>query len=375
MARVSVQNVSKSFAAEKGRQVEAVKDFSLEVDDRELVALVGPSGCGKSTVLRMIAGLESTGTGEIHIGGKRVDGVPPKDRDIEMVFQHFALYPHMTVHENMAFGLKMRRFPKAEIEKRVKDAARLLGIGDYLDRKPRSLSGGERQRVALGRAIVRQPKVFLFDEPLSSLDANMRTQLRAEIIRLHQQLQATMIYVTHDQTEAMTLGDRIVVMNEGVIQQTAAPLRIYREPANMFVAGFLGNPAMNFLRGKLREGAGGLVFKEDGDGVIELKLGERAEAKPYAGREIVAGIRPESINIVSRETKPGALPRFQSLVDIVEHMGAETHIHLDTGAHAMICRTPAALTSEEAGHRIQFEIDPAAVQLFDAGTQQRIAPN
>ena len=373
MASVSVQHVSKSYAAEKS----VVQDFNLEVNDHEFVVLVGPSGCGKSTTLRMIAGLEAVSKGDIFIGGKRVNEVPPKDRDIEMVFQNFALLPHMTVYENMAFGLRLRRFPKAEIKRRVTDAAGMLGIEKYLDRKPRALSGGERQRVAVGRAIVRQPKVFLFDEPLSNLDATMRAQMRAEIIKLHHQLQATMIYVTHDQVEAMTMGDRIVVMKEGVIQQIDAPVALYEQPNNLFVAGFLGSPPMNFIEGKLRDAGDELTFKEANGGVIELKLGGRPEAKAYAGREVVAGIRPEDVGIVmgqmTRAERQGGLPRFQSLVDIVEQMGATRQVHLQTGAHTLVSSTAAAVGSDEAGHRMQFEIDPARVHLFDPETARRIA--
>ena len=371
MAKVSVQHVSKIYTAEKGREVLAVQDFNLEVNDREFVVFVGPSGCGKSTTLRMIAGLEEISKGDIHIGDKRVNDVPPKDRDIAMVFQNYALYPHMSVYDNLAFGLKLRKFPKAEIKKRVVEAAAILGIERYLDRKPKALSGGERQRVAVGRAIVRQPKVFLFDEPLSNLDAKMRVQMRTELIKLHQRLQATMIYVTHDQVEAMTMGDRIVVMKDGVIQQTDAPLALYREPENLFVAGFLGSPPMNFIHGNLREAGGTLIFKEVQGGVVEFKLSDRPEARRFAGGGIVAGIRPEDIEIVSGTERPTGL-RFQSLVDIVEHMGAEANVYLQTGAHTLVCRTETAIGNEEVGHRMQFEIDPARIHLFDPETTRRI---
>src|SRR5438067_6112614 len=276
MAKVSLRNVSKIYQGEKGREMPAVRDLNLEVNDREFVVFVGPSGCGKSTRLRMIAGLEEISHGEIFIGDKRVNDVPPKDRDIAMVFQNHALYPHLTARENLAFGLKLRDFPKTEIKKRVEETAAILGIEQLLDRKPKALSGGQCQRVAVGRAMVRQPKVFLFDEPLSNLDATMRLQLRAEIAKLHQRLQATMIYVTHDQAEAMTMGDRIVVMREGVAQQTDAPLTVYQKPANPFVAGFLGSPPMNFIRGKLKDSPEGIVFKESEGGVIECKIPENA---------------------------------------------------------------------------------------------------
>src|SRR5215211_1410965 len=251
MAKVTVKNVYKIYPGEKGGDVTAVDDVSLEIQDREFVVLVGPSGCGKSTTLRMIAGLEEISRGDIFIGDRRVNDVPPKDRDIAMVFQNYALYPHMSVYDNLAFGLKLRKFPKPEIRKRVSDAAAILGIEQLLDRRPKALSGGQRQRVALGRAIVRQPKVFLFDEPLSNLDAKMRVQMRTEITKLHQRLQATMVYVTHDQAEAMTMGDQIVVMRDGRVQQNDTPMNIYQRPANQFVASFVGSPAMNFIRGQV----------------------------------------------------------------------------------------------------------------------------
>jgi multiple sugar transport system ATP-binding protein len=278
----------------------------------------------------------------------------------------------MSLFDNMAFGLKLRKFPKTEIKRRVTEAAGILGLGDSLDRRPAALSGAERQRVALGRAIVRQPKLFLFDQPLLNLDPAARDRLRAEILRLHERLQATIIYFTHDPVEAMTMGGRLVVMKEGVIQQTGSPLGLYREPGNLFVAGYLGAPPMNFIHGKLREAGDTLVFKEAGEGVIELKLPDRPEARPFAGREIIAGVRPEEVKIVTAPAKPGAL-RFRSLLDVVELMGAETRAHIETGAHTLIARTDAALGGDEAGHRVQFEIDPAAVHLFDPETTRRIA--
>src|SRR3954471_7985040 len=275
MAKVTVQNVSKIYPGEKGGDVTAVKDVSLDIADREFVVLVGPSGCGKSTTLRMIAGLEEISRGDIYIGDRRVNDVAAKDRDIAMVFQNYALYPHMSVFDNMAFGLRLRKYAKPEIKKRVNDAAGILGIEGLLDRKPKALSGGQRQRVAVGRAIVRQPKVFLFDEPLSNLDAKMRVQMRTEITKLHQRLQATMIYVTHDQVEAMTMGDRIVVMNAGVVQQNDTPLKLYNEPANLFVAGFLGSPPMNFISGTLKLEGDLIVFSEIAGGVINVRLPAR----------------------------------------------------------------------------------------------------
>jgi multiple sugar transport system ATP-binding protein len=366
MAKVSVQHLS-------SREIPALRDFNVEVADREFVVLAGPPGCGAGAVLRLIAGLDPISEGDISLGDKRVNALPPADRDVAMVFPQDSLYPRMSLFDNMAFGLKVRKFPKAEIKRRVTEAAALLGIGGSLDRLPgRLLTGGERQRVAMGRAIVRQPKVFLFDQPLLHLDAVARAGLRAEILRLHQRLQATMIYATHDPVEAMTMGDRIVVMKEGAVQQVGAPLALYREPDNLFVAGYLGAPPMNFIRGKLRETGETLVFKETGEGVIELKLADRPAARPFAGREVIAGIRPEDVRIVTGPARPG-VQRFRALLDVVELLGAASHAHIETGAHALLARTENAMGNGEAGHRVQFEIDPAAVHLFDPETTRRIA--
>jgi multiple sugar transport system ATP-binding protein len=374
MAKVSVKNVYKIYPAEKGRDVTAVDDVSLEIQDREFVVLVGPSGCGKSTTLRMIAGLEEISKGEIYIDDRRVNDVAPKDRDIAMVFQNYALYPHMTVYDNLAFGLKLRKYPKAEIKKRVMDAAGILGIEELLERKPRALSGGQRQRVAVGRAIVRQPKVFLFDEPLSNLDAKMRVQMRTEITKLHQRLQATMIYVTHDQIEAMTMGDRIVVMNNGVVQQTDTPLKLYNEPVNLFVAGFLGSPPMNFLNGTLKEERDALVFSEMHGGTIEVRLSiqERPGAREFVGKPMLFGIRPEDIELAQFAKNDGSTSSFPAIVDIVEPMGAETNLYLQTGAHTVVCRSQRALEHREAGHRFQFEMTLKKAHLFDPATGRRI---
>jgi multiple sugar transport system ATP-binding protein len=379
MAKVTVKNVSKIYPGDKGKNVTAVKDVNLEVADREFVVLVGPSGCGKSTTLRMIAGLEEISQGDVFIGDKRVNDVAPKDRDIAMVFQNYALYPHMTVFDNLAFGLKLRKFPKAEIKKRVTDAASILGIESYLDRKPKALSGGQRQRVAVGRAIVRQPKVFLFDEPLSNLDAKMRVQMRTEITKLHQRLQATMIYVTHDQVEAMTMGDRIVVMNDGVVQQNDAPLKLYREPVNLFVAGFLGSPPMNFVTGTLKAAGENLRFSEAEGGTIEIAFpaAERPAARDFVGRQIILGIRPEDLEVANFERKEGrrklADNAFPAIVDIVEPMGAETNLYLQTGAHTLVCRSQNAFDHREAGHRFQFEINLQKAHFFDPVSTERIA--
>jgi multiple sugar transport system ATP-binding protein len=356
--------------------VAAVKDVSLEIQDREFVVLVGPSGCGKSTTLRMIAGLEEITSGDIFIGDRRVNDMAPKDRDIAMVFQNYALYPHMTVFENMAFALKLRKFAKPEIKRRVQDAAAILGIEDLLDRKPKALSGGQRQRVAVGRAIVRQPKVFLFDEPLSNLDAKMRVQMRTEITRLHHRLQATMIYVTHDQVEAMTMGDRIVVMNDGVVQQSDTPLTLYNSPVNLFVAGFLGSPPMNFVHGTLKQERDALLFTETGEGTIEVRLplANREAAREFAGKPIVLGIRPEDIDVAQYtkgQEKPGG--SFPAIVDVVEPTGAETNFYLQTGGHTVICRCQQHLEHRDAGRRMHFALDINKTYLFDPASTLRVA--
>ena len=374
MAKVTVKNVYKIYPGDKGRDVTAVTDVSLEIQDREFVVLVGPSGCGKSTTLRMIAGLEEISKGDVFIGDRRVNDVPPKDRDIAMVFQNYALYPHMSVYDNMAFGLKLRKYPKAEIRKRVMDAASILGIEELLERKPKALSGGQRQRVAVGRAIVRQPKVFLFDEPLSNLDAKMRVQMRTEITKLHQRLQATMIYVTHDQIEAMTMGDRIVVMNGGVVQQIDTPLTLYNEPANLFVAGFLGSPPMNFINGTLKEEKEALLFSEIEGGTMQVRLpaGHRERAREWIGRPVLLGIRPEDIELAQFSGSETSTGSFPAIVDIVEPMGAETNLYLQTGAHTVVCRSQRPLDHREAGHRFQFEMNLNKAHLFDPTSGRRV---
>ncbi len=376
MAKVTLKHVHKIYPAEKGADVPAVSDVNLEIADREFVVLVGPSGCGKSTTLRMIAGLEEVSRGDIFIGERRVNDVPPKDRDIAMVFQNYALYPHMSVYDNLAFGLKLRKYPKTEIKKRVADAASILGIESLLERKPKALSGGQRQRVAVGRAIVRQPKVFLFDEPLSNLDAKMRVQMRTEITKLHQRLQATMIYVTHDQVEAMTMGDRIVVMNNGLVQQNDTPLKLYHEPANLFVAGFLGSPPMNFLHGTLKDERGAFLFSEMEGGTVKVRLpaADRPRAREFVGKKMLLGIRPEDIEVegTGASRPETAVAGFPAIVDIVEPMGAETNLYLQTGAHTVVCRSQRSFDHREAGHRLQFEMDIAKAHLFDPVSTERI---
>jgi len=339
MAQVALEDVTKVFPASsrKERDVTAVDNLTLHVADREFVVLVGPSGCGKSTTLRMIAGLEEPTHGTIHIGERVVNDVPPKDRDIAMVFQNYALYPHMTAYQNMAFGLKLRKYPKAEIDERVRDAARVLGIQELLTRKPAALSGGQRQRVAVGRAIVRKPKVFLFDEPLSNLDAKLRVEMRAELNRLHQRLQTTMVYVTHDEVEAMTLGDRIVVLNDGVVQQVADPLSLYDRPRNRFVAGFIGTPPMNFLDGEI-EDAGGTLYFVAGAGRLRLPRRMASNLKGHLGRGVALGIRPEDMR--SRSLVPDAGPEtcLNVRVNVVEPLGDEMILYLHTqGGRAFSC--------------------------------------
>ncbi len=335
MADVVLKKVEKQFDKNT-----VVRDVNLQIKDREFVVLVGPSGCGKSTTLRMIAGLEEVTSGEIHIDGKRVNDVPPKDRDIAMVFQNYALYPHMTVYENMAFGLKLRKYPRSEIEARVNETAGILGIGHLLARKPKALSGGERQRVAVGRAIVRKPKVFLFDEPLSNLDAKLRVQMRTEISKLHNRLEATIVYVTHDQVEAMTMGDRIAVMKDGEVQQVAAPLELYEKPVNRFVAGFIGSPGMNFLEGRVVYHNGHAEFDE---GSLRLPIpdGMRDALAPWRDREVTFGIRPEDITSTDTNKDWKEARQIRATVEVVEPMGSETFLYMTTGRYPFIARVDA----------------------------------
>ncbi len=335
MADVVLKKVEKQFDKNT-----VVRDVNLQIKDREFVVLVGPSGCGKSTTLRMIAGLEEVTSGEIHIDGKRVNDVPPKDRDIAMVFQNYALYPHMTVYENMAFGLKLRKYPRSEIEARVNETAGILGIGHLLSRKPKALSGGERQRVAVGRAIVRKPKVFLFDEPLSNLDAKLRVQMRTEISKLHNRLEATIVYVTHDQVEAMTMGDRIAVMKDGEVQQVAAPLELYEKPVNRFVAGFIGSPGMNFLEGRVVYHNGHAEFDE---GSLRLPIpdGMRDALAPWRDREVTFGIRPEDITSTDTNKDWKEARQIRATVEVVEPMGSETFLYMTTGRYPFIARVDA----------------------------------
>ncbi|NLB65163.1 MAG: sn-glycerol-3-phosphate ABC transporter ATP-binding protein UgpC [Lentisphaerae bacterium] len=358
MATVRLEHVTKVF--EGG--VTAVHDANLEIGDREFMVLVGPSGCGKSTLLRMISGLEEVTRGTVYIDGRAVNDVPPKDRDIAMVFQNYALYPHMTVYNNMAFGLKLRKYPKVEIKRRVMEAADILGLENYLERKPKALSGGQRQRVAVGRAIVRKPKAFLFDEPLSNLDAKMRVQMRAEITKLHQQLQSTMIYVTHDQIEAMTMGDRIVVMKDGLIQQVDRPLDLYNRPANRFVAGFIGSPPMNFFAGTVRRGAAGLMFDA---GAFQVAVAADAADRlaGHEGQPVVLGVRPEDVD--ERDSASNAAPDrvLSARVEIIEQMGAEIYLHARAGEHNLTARV-AASCRRQVGEQVDMVLDMDRAHYF-----------
>ena len=350
----------------------AVKDFNLEIADKEFIILVGPSGCGKSTTLRMIAGLEEISKGELYIGDRLVNDVPPKDRDIAMVFQNYALYPHMTVYKNMAFGLELRKTPKDEIDKRVREAAKILDIEHLLDRKPKALSGGQRQRVALGRAMVRNPAVFLLDEPLSNLDAKLRTSMRTEIIKLHQKLATTFIYVTHDQTEAMTMGDRIVVMKDGVIQQVDTPQNLYDYPCNMFVAGFIGSPQMNFLDATLNKDGSSYYLDLSGDKIV-LPAEKTADGKldAYVGKAVKMGIRPEDIKDDPEFIEKHKECKLTADVEVSELMGSEIYLYLDYKGNKMTARV-APTSKARNGSTVTVAFDAHKVHLFDVETELTI---
>ncbi len=363
MAKITIKNLNKFY----DNGFHAVKDVSFEALDKEFMVLVGPSGCGKTTVLRLIAGLEEISSGEIWIGDKLVNNVHPKDRNIAMVFQNYALYPHMTVYDNMAFALKLRKEDKATIQKKVAHAAELLGIESMMKRRPAQLSGGQRQRVALGRAIVRNPQVFLFDEPLSNLDAKLRVQMRSEIVKLHRHLENTMIYVTHDQVEAMTMADRIVVMKDGVIHQIDTPLDIYNNPANMFVAGFIGSPAINLLDGRLEARDSQLCFVTEGVSIALTKSQEET-LKSYKDKAIVFGIRPEDIYDARFDSMADAPQQIMALCDIVEPLGNEYHLQLKAGKDNLTARfDPKELP--RAGEQLAISVDMAKAHFFDPETQ------
>ena len=378
MASLSLRNVYKRYPG----GVTAVTDFNLEIKDKEFIVFVGPSGCGKSTTLRMVAGLEEISDGEIYIGDRLINDVAPKDRDIAMVFQNYALYPHMTVFDNMAFGLKLRKTPKDEIRRRVEEAARILDIEHLLERKPKALSGGQRQRVALGRAIVREPKVFLLDEPLSNLDAKLRAQMRTEISKLHQRLGTTFIYVTHDQTEAMTMASRIVVMKSGVIHQVDTPQNLYLYPCNLFVAGFIGSPQMNFIESKiLKEGDD--FFVEFGSEDTKTRAGVKYKIKlpadknkddclvPYIGKEVIMGIRPENVHNEEDLLKMYKDGIVEANVQVTELMGAETYLYMDCEGQTINARV-APTNTAKPGDKIQIAIEPQKIHIFDKDTELTI---
>lgn len=373
MAGVRLNHIVKKYP---GNDESTVKDFHLEIKDKEFVVLVGASGCGKSTTLRMIAGLEEITEGELYIGDRLVNDVAPKDRDIAMVFQSYALYPHMNVYDNMAFGLKLRKFKKADIDKRVREAAAILDIEHLLDRKPKALSGGQRQRVALGRAIVREPQVFLMDEPLSNLDAKLRVHMRAEISKLHKRLQTTIIYVTHDQIEAMTMGDRIVVMDKGIIQQADSPEVIYNTPKNMFVAGFIGSPSMNFINGSLADKSGSLYFQGPGMSLeVPAGVAQTLRDKGYVGKEVVLGIRPEEFHEepVFLEASPNTI--VNAVIEVSENLGHEMYLYLNgIGEGTVIARVDGRSGLKE-GTNAKLAIDMNKVHFFDKETTDSILYN
>ncbi len=364
MAEVSLRKVEKSYDG----GVQAVRGIDLEIADEEFVVLVGPSGCGKSTTLRMIAGLEEITGGEIAIGGTVVNDIPPRDRDIAMVFQNYALYPHMSVFDNMAFGLKLRRMPKDEIKRRVDEAARILDIGPLLERKPKALSGGQRQRVAMGRAIVRNPKVFLFDEPLSNLDAKLRVQMRTEIKKVHQTVKTTTVYVTHDQVEAMTLADRVVVMNQGVIEQVGPPTELYHGPATQFVAGFIGSPSMNFIPAGLEKAAGGgLVVKVEQGPAFEVPAERSARYQGAVGRKLLLGLRPEHMPAASELSNRPNIGQFDVKLDVTEPMGMETLVYFRFGP-TEFCARVEPNAAGHAGEVMRLAADLNQMHLIDTQT-------
>ncbi|GAB4113099.1 MAG: sn-glycerol-3-phosphate ABC transporter ATP-binding protein UgpC [Candidatus Caldatribacteriota bacterium] len=365
MAKVILKNFTKKF-----RDVVAVDNLNIEIEDKEFAVLVGPSGCGKTTTLRAIAGLEEATEGEIYIGDRLVNDVQPKDRDIAMVFQNYALYPHMDVYNNMAFGLKLRKLPKDEIDKRVKEAAEILGIDSLLKRKPKELSGGQRQRVAVGRAIVRKPKVFLFDEPLSNLDAKLRVAMRAEISKLHRRLETTIIYVTHDQVEAMTMASRIFIMNEGRLQQSGSPLEVYKQPANKFVAGFIGSPAMNFIPTKIvKEQEEYFVDAES----FKLKIPSifYSHLSPYVNKEVIFGVRPEDIHDQEFFPELAKANTIETKVEVIEPLGAEILIYLICGKHSMVSKVDNR-THSEVDQKLKVVVDMEKTHFFDPETLSTI---
>ena len=369
MASVSLKHIYKKYPG----GVTAVSDFNLEIKDKEFLVLVGPSGCGKTTTLRMVAGLEEITEGELFIGDQLVNDVAPKDRKIAMVFQNYALYPHMTVFENMAFGLKLNKTPKEEIKRRVEEAARILDITHLLDRKPKALSGGQKQRVALGRAIVRNPKVFLLDEPLSNLDAKLRASMRTELTKLHQSVGTTFIYVTHDQVEAMTMATRIVVMKDGLIQQVDTPQNLYDYPVNIFVAGFIGTPQMNFINGKLEKKGEDVYFNfEDLSIKLPAEKANNPDLKDYIGQEVVAGLRPEAIHDEPSQLANNPDSQLDAYVDVTELMGAEIYLYLNVGEETRLIARVSSRSTSRAGDTIKVAFDMSRLHIFDKDTERCI---
>ena len=367
MAEIVLENIRKTYSGD----VTAVKDFNLVIKDKEFVVLVGPSGCGKSTTLRMIAGLEDISDGKLFIDGREVNNIHSKDRDIAMVFQNYALYPHMSVYKNMSFALKLRKTPKAEIDRRVREAARILDIEQLLNRRPKALSGGQRQRVALGRAMVRDPAAFLLDEPLSNLDAKLRATMRTELVKLHQKLETTFVYVTHDQTEAMTMGDRIVIMKDGVIQQVDAPQALYDSPRNMFVAGFIGSPQMNFISGSIKANNCGCdVIIQDNRFTISSEQTTEKLIRNI-GKQIVIGIRPEDLKVVAAGLQTASNPIIDTIVNISEPMGSEIYLYLDYGAEHLVARVPPG-GIYHPGDIVQMAVNISKLHLFDPETENAI---
>ena len=362
MAGITFKHVMKTY----DNDVVVIPDLNLEIKDKEFVVLVGPSGCGKSTTLRMIAGLESISGGEMYIGDKKMNSVPPKNRDIAMVFQNYALYPHMTVYKNMAFALDLQHVDKKTVDQKVHEAAKILGLEEFLDRKPKALSGGQRQRVALGRAMVRNPSVFLLDEPLSNLDAKLRTEMRSQISKLHQKLGTTFVYVTHDQIEAMTMGDRICVMNAGVVQQFDTPKTLYNSPCNLFVAGFIGSPQMNFISATVEKGKDSKYEIVFGDTRIPS---DRDELADYVGKSVVLGIRPDDIHVEKEYIK--GQNTIKATIDLDEIMGSETLLYIDYAGAKLIAKTPSTVT-EKTGDSIELAVNVDKIHVFDKETEQAI---
>lgn len=374
MANVSLRNVTKVYPGRNGREVTAVHGLNLEIEDGEFVVLTGPPNCGITSIVRMIAGLDDVSKGDIFIGDRRVNDLPPKERDVALVSQNYTPYPRMTAYDNLAFGLRRRKFPSAEIKKRAVAAAEILGLPELLERKTESLSGEQRQRIAIARSLALQPKVFLFDEPLVNLEMMARKQMRNEIAKLHQRLQATMIYASHEPVEAMAMGGRIVVLNDGAVQQDGTASKLYDEPANVFVAGFLGNPPMNLVRGALKQDRDWLLFSEADDGTIEARwpISAFPAGQDFAGKPVLLGVRPEEIEIgeSSKAEKYGG--GFPAIIELVEMVGAEVNLYLQTGAHTLICRTARGLDHLQAGHRGRFQLNLNKLCLFDPLSTRRI---